>query len=65
MMCYRMCSKVRPVEEYAASDRDEQLQRAKSTLEGAKKRMEQYEVQAQVQSIQARCMHLSDGCQGS
>ena len=38
------------MEEYAASDKDEQLQRAKTTLEGAKKRMEQYEVQAQVQS---------------
>ena len=46
------------MEEYAASDRDEQLQRAKATLEGAKKRMEQYEVQAQVQSLQACCMHI-------
>ena len=46
------------MEEYAASDRDEQLQRAKTTLEGAKKRMEQYEGQAQVQRLQARCMYL-------
>ena len=62
---YLMCSKARPVEEYAASDKDEQLHRAKTTLEGAKKRMEQYEMQAQVQGRQARCMYLFYGCQSS
>ena len=64
-MRYLMCSKARPVEEYAASDRDEQLQRAKTTLEGAKKRMEQYEIQAQVQSPQCCCIYLLCGCQMS
>ena len=41
-------SKARPVEEYAASDKAEQLQRARQALEAARSRMEQYEAQAQV-----------------
>lgn len=43
-------SKARPVEEYAASDRAEQLQKAVQALEGARKRMEQYEKHAQVRA---------------
>ena len=43
-------SKARPVEEYAASDKAEQLQRARQALEAARTRMQQYEAQAQVLS---------------
>ena len=41
-------SKARPVEEYTASDKAEQLQRAMQALEAARSRREQYEAQAQV-----------------
>jgi hypothetical protein len=43
-----LASKSRPVEEYAASDRAEQLQRAANALDGARGRMEQYEARATV-----------------
>lgn len=43
-----LASKSRPVEEYAASDRAEQLQRAANALNGARSRMEQYENKATV-----------------
>ena len=43
-----LASKSRPVEEYAASDRAEQLQRAANALNGARGRMEQYENKATV-----------------
>ena len=42
------CSRARPVEEYSASDKAEQLQRARQALEAARNRMEQYEAQAKV-----------------
>ena len=41
-------SRARPVEDYAASDKAEQLQRARQALEAARSRMQQYEAQAQV-----------------
>ena len=41
-------SKARPVEEYAASDKAEQLQRARQALDAARARMQQYDAQAQV-----------------
>lgn len=41
-------SRARLVEDYAASDKAEQLQRARQALEAARSRMQQYEAQAQV-----------------
>jgi len=41
-------SKARPVEEYTASDKAEQLQRARQALEGARSRMGQHDAQAMV-----------------